>query len=185
MKNFKIKKTFFNKRVKVFKYNKFEDSRGSFSEIINLNLLKDSNLQSKIIQVNQSHSKKKNTIRGLHFQTSPFSQDKFVCVIKGKINDVFVDIKKNSKTYGKYKSYELSDSMNEVIFIPGNFAHGFCTLEPNTTVIYFVSNPYKPIYEKTLLWSDEDLKINWKSDKDKVIISKKDYKGILFQNLNK
>ena len=99
--------------------------------------------KEEFVQDNFSFSKKKGTIRGLHYQISPYQQAKIVKVIKGKIQDIVVDLRRNSEFFGKYLSFILSEKDSKQIFIPAGFAHGFCTLEENTKILYKTSNHNK------------------------------------------
>ena len=108
-------------------------------------------------------------------------QGKLISVINGEILDVVVDIRKNSKTYGKYASFLLSKNNGFQLWIPKNFAHGFLSLSNNTIVNYKCTDFYEPKDQNTILWSDKDLKINWNIKKP--ILSKKDKNGVFFKNL--
>ena len=137
----------------------YEDSRGYFKENYNKRDFKALGVEGDFIQDNLSFSLKKGTIRGLHFQKEPYQQSKIVYVLAGKILDVFVDIRPESKDYGKYGSVELTNSSG-CIYIPSGFAHGFCTLENDTIISYKVDNLYSPEYDSGILWNDKDLNIN-------------------------
>ena len=126
--------------------------------------------------------KKKKTLRGLHFQ-SKNSQAKLLTVVQGKILDVAVDLRKNSKTFGKYFKIIISDDSNFSIFIPKGFAHGFLCLSKKCAVYYKCTKYRNADSEKTLLWNDKKLKINW--DIKKPILSKKDKNGTPFEDIIK
>lgn len=163
------------------------DDRGSFKRIYDENIFRDRKLSTAWVQENHSISLKKNTVRGLHFQFSPYSETKLVRVLKGEIIDVFVDLRKNSKTFGKYGSVILSHSNNKMIYIPKGFAHGFRTLVDNCEVLYKVDNYYTPKYESGIKWDDPRLNIDWKFnsdiDKNSIIISEKDSDLPLFKDI--
>jgi dTDP-4-dehydrorhamnose 3,5-epimerase len=168
--------------VKVIKAHKFKDGRGFFSEVYTRKGLAEAGLDIDFVQDNQSFSAEKGTLRGLHFQVPPFAQDKLVRVVRGAILDVAVDLRVGSPTYGKHASAAISaDDWNQ-IFVPIGFAHGFITLEPNTEVIYKVSNYYSPEHDKGVLWSDPDLAIEWPQT-DSVLLSEKDRHWPTFQNI--
>ena len=169
--------SFFDTKVKLITIKKFEDNRGSFLESYSKIFLKKYNINANFVQDNISFSKKKFTIRGLHFQSKPFGQAKLITVLKGKILDVFVDIRKNSKHFGHFKKIIMSSQNNQILFIPEGFAHGFLTLANNTEVLYKVSNFYSPNHEKVIKWDDTNINIDWNVDNSKIIISKKDLKG--------
>ena len=113
-------------------------------------------------------------MRGLHFQKEPFAQSKLISVAHGEILDIAVDIRKNSKTYGKYFSRILSARNNESIFIPRGFAHGYLTLTKNAIINYEVDNYYKPEMEDGISYKDDFLNIDWGINESKIIISEKD-----------
>jgi len=163
------------KGIKIFKTKIFYDNRGSFKEVYKKKLLPN----KKFIFDCVSNSKK-NVLRGLHLQTIN-SQAKFLSVIKGEIFDVLVDLRKNSKTFGKNFSIHLSNKSYSSIYIPEGFAHGFCCLETENIVYYGCSNYRQKDSEIGILWNDKDLKIKWPikepilSDKDSKNISFKEY----------
>ena len=153
----------------------FKDKRGYFKE-----LLKEKKLKKRFPFLVMSFSKK-NVIRGLHLQRKN-SQGKFISVIKGKIFDVVVDLRKNSKTYGKYLSTILSEKNSKSIFIPPGFAHGFCALSKENYVVYSCTKYRDEKSEIGIKFNDKDLRINWPtkkpiiSDKDKNNLSLKEFK---------
>ena len=162
------------------KYHK--DSRGYFAEIYNENALLDTSINNVFVQDNISFSENKNTIRGLHFQDKPYEQSKYVTVLKGSIWDVFIDLRKESKTYTKYGFIELNEGESSLL-IPKGFAHGFCTLEPNSLVLYKVDNKYSKEHEKGIRWDDQFFNIPWPKLGEKVIISDKDKNLSTFKGL--
>ena len=153
------------------------DNRGSFRETFKNKLFPKKNF----IFWCMSRSKK-NVIRGLHLQKK-IQQDKFVSVVKGKIFDVVLDLRKKSKTYGKYFSIILSDKNSKSLFIPAGFAHGFCGLEKENIVFYGCTNYRSKKNEIGILWNDQKLKIRWPVKKP--IISKKDKNNKLLSVINK
>ena len=156
----------------------FKDERGFFYESYNKN-----NLDINIVFVQDNESKSyKGVIRGLHFQTPPFEQTKIVRCVSGNILDVAVDLRVNSKTYGKFFSIELSSENNKQLFIPKGFAHGFQVLSETAIVNYKVDNFYNPKSDSGIIWNDKDLSIDWNLD-IKPIISLKDLKLISFKEL--
>lgn len=150
------------------------DSRGFFMRTFDDELFKKAGLERKWVQENHSKSTQEGIIRGLHFQLPPFSETKMVRCINGKILDVFVDLRKNSSTFGKWDSIELSAENKKMIFIPRGFAHGFCTLSENSEVLYKVDNSYSKEHERGLIWNDNQIRIDWPvkdpvlSEKDKI-----------------
>lgn len=151
----------------------FKDDRGYFFESFNKNVFENNQIEVSFVQDNQSKSDR-NVLRGLHFQTPPFAQGKLVQVIKGAVLDVVVDIRKNSSTYGEYFKIELTEENKTMLYIPPGFAHGFLTLLDETIFSYKCTNFYNKESERSLLWNDEDLKIDWGvknpilSEKDKL-----------------
>ncbi len=159
----------------IFVHNStYKDKRGYFKE-----LLRETNFKNRFPFLVMSYSKK-NVVRGLHLQTKN-SQGKFVSVIKGKIFDVIVDLRKNSKTYGKSLKSIISEKNSKSIYIPPGFAHGFCTLSKENYVIYSCTKYRDKKHEVGIRYDDKDLKIKWPikkpivSKKDKNNLSLKDY----------
>ena len=157
----------------------FKDSRGAFFESWNAKKFKQLGISEDFVQDNQSVSSK-GVLRGLHFQNPPYAQAKLVRVIEGSVLDVAVDLRKNSPTYGKHVSVILSEENNKSFFIPKGFAHGFLSLEDNTVFNYKCSDYYNKESEGSLLWNDEDLKIDWQIDNP--LVSEKDLQADLFKN---
>ena len=128
------------------------------------------------VQDNLSFSLKRGTVRGLHFQLPPSSQAKLVCVVRGSIFDVAVDLRARSPTYGQWVAEHLTADNCEQMFIPRGLAHGFCTLEPNTQVAYKVDEYYAPECDSGLWWSDPTLAIDWPVTAEDAVLSDKDRK---------
>mgnify|MGYP003343494508 CR=1 FL=1 len=163
--------------------NLIEDNRGFFMESWNqdrFDLLLG--LEVKFVQDNHSQSDK-NVLRGLHFQNSPFEQGKLIRCVKGKIYDVAVDIRKESKSFGEWTSIILDDTFHNQLWIPKGFAHGFLTLSHTATVLYKATNYYNKDSERTILWKDKFLSISWPLIDREPIISNKDKKGLEFNKL--
>ena len=157
---------------------KFEDNRGYFFESYNQNEFKKININDNFIQDNQSFSKK-GVVRGLHLQKPPFEQGKLVRVLSGKVLDVAVDVRKDSKTYGQHIMIELSSEKNNILYIPKGFAHGFVTLE-DSIFSYKCSNIYNKESELSINPLDKELNINWNIDNP--ILSEKDMIGLSLSN---
>ena len=158
--------------LKIIKSKSYKDSRGFFKEDFKKKFFKD-----KKFVFGCTSSSKKNVIRGLHLQTK-FSQGKYVSVLKGSILDVVVDLRKNSRTFGKHFKIILSDGNSKSIFIPAGFAHGFLGLKKENIIYYYCTNYRSAKHEVGLLWNDKDLKIKWPTIRPK--ISKKDRKNLKF-----
>lgn len=154
----------------------FADARGYFFEA-----WKQADFDSHIghvefIQDNESKSSY-GVLRGLHYQKGDFSQAKLVRVIKGKVLDVAVDLRKSSSTFGKYVMVELSDENKRQLFIPRGFAHGFLVLSEEAIFTYKVDNVYAPMHEASIRWNDESIGIDWPIDPERVVTSDKDLKA--------
>ena len=166
----------------------FGDDRGWFMESFNQQrfeaALKALNLPiPTFVQDNHSCSQK-GVLRGLHFQREPYAQGKLVRVVQGKVWDVAVDIRPNSKTYGEWVGVELSAENKTMFWIPEGFAHGFLALEDNTQFLYKTTNYYNKESEGAIIWSDTTLKIDWPLNKvDKVILSDKDTNSMKFEEM--
>lgn len=157
----------------VLKPKVFKDDRGYFFESYNQQTFHNAGIKELFIQDNQSLSGK-GIVRGLHFQSPPHAQGKLVRVIKGAVQDVAVDIRKNSPTYGKHFSIELTEENFLMLYIPTGFAHGFATLRDNTIFSYKCTDTYHPEVESGLPWNDRDLNIEWMVEQP--ILSEKDKK---------
>jgi dTDP-4-dehydrorhamnose 3,5-epimerase len=175
----KINKTFIEDLL-VIEPRLFKDERGFFYESFNKNNL-DKIVNIVFVQDNESKSYK-GVVRGLHFQRPPFEQTKLVRCVSGKILDVAVDLRINSKTYGKSFSIELSSENNKQLFVPKGFAHGFQVLSETAIVNYKVDNFYNSKSDSGIIWNDKDLSIDWNLD-IKPLLSEKDLKLDLFKNL--
>ncbi len=157
----------------------FEDERGYFFESYNKRGFSEINLEIDFVQDNESLSQK-GVLRGLHFQDLPYAQAKLIRVIQGSVLDVAVDIRRNSSTYGQHCSIELSANNKKMFFLPEGFAHGFLTLEDNTIFSYKCSKFYNKQSERTILWNDIDLNIEWGIENP--ILSDKDRNGQIFKS---
>ena len=151
----------------------FEDSRGYFFESFNLREFEEKVGVIDFVQDNESKSCY-GVVRGLHFQRDGHSQAKLVRVVKGKVLDVAVDLRRGSGTYGRHVAVELSEDNHRQFFIPRGFAHGFCVLSDEVIFQYKCDNYYCPSSEGAIAWNDPDLGIDWRIPEDKVILSEKD-----------
>lgn len=153
---------------------KHTDARGYFAEVFHKKAYEHEIGRVEFVQDNHSHSLKSGTVRGLHFQTAPSPQAKLIRVVRGAIFDVAVDLRKSSSTYGRHVTATISADNFFQLYVPAGFAHGYCTIEDNTEMIYKVSDYYNPAAEKGLLWNDPVLQINWPVTADQAILSNKD-----------
>ncbi len=153
---------------------KHSDARGFFSETYSKADLCALGIEIEFVQDNHALSVQRGTVRGLHFQTPPYAQDKLIRVARGAIFDVAVDLRTGSPTFGQHVSAVISSDAWNQILVPVGFAHGFATLEPNTEVIYKVSSHYSPGHDKGLFWEDPALGIDWPVTSSEVVLSDKD-----------
>ena len=151
----------------------FRDDRGFFVETYHALRYRAAGIDVEFVQDNHSRSVR-GTLRGLHWQTAPHPQAKLVRVLEGEILDVAVDIREESPTCGRWTAVTLSADNFRQLFIPVGFAHGFETLEPNTEVLYKVSNGYAPAHERGIRWNDPKLGIEWAIGEDTAVLSEKD-----------
>jgi len=150
------------------------DPRGFFSEIFREDVLREHGVDTRFVQENLSLSVDRGVVRGLHFQIPPAAQAKLVRVAAGSILDVAVDIRRGSPTYGRHVAVVLSAETGNQLFVPEGFAHGFCTLEPNTEVVYKVNRYYSAEHDRGLQWNDRALAIEWPVDESAALLSEKD-----------
>jgi dTDP-4-dehydrorhamnose 3,5-epimerase len=160
--------------VKVVTTERFGDERGFFSEVYNARRFADAGIELRFVQDNHSLSSDVGVLRGLHFQVPPFAQDKLVRVIRGRILDVAVDLRRTSPTFGRHVAVELSAENFRQILVPMGFAHGFVTREPDTEIIYKVTNHYSREHDRGIIWNDPELAIDWGISADEVTLSDKD-----------
>ncbi len=168
-------------RLIVIKPKIYRDQRGLFFESFNQEHFKTHDIPVFFAQDNQSLSNK-NVLRGMHFQNPPHEQGKLVRVICGKVQDIVVDIRKSSKTYGSHFSIELSGENNTMMWIPPGFAHGFLALEDNTIFSYKCTALYNRDAEDCILWNDPGLGLAWQCNNP--ILSEKDQNGKSFNSFH-
>jgi dTDP-4-dehydrorhamnose 3,5-epimerase len=169
--------------IKILTPRTFEDARGVFAETYNRNRFSEHGIPTEFVQDNQSLSVGAGTIRGLHFQKAPVAQHKLIRVLRGSIFDVAVDLRRSSPTYGKWVAERLSARDGKQVFVPIGFAHGFCTLESDTHVLYKVSDYYSPANEMGIAWDDPDLAIDWPISSSQAILSDRDARLPAFRTL--
>ena len=157
----------------VLKPTVFKDNRGYFMESYNQKNINKLLGKVNFVQDNESESSR-GVLRGLHFQKPPYTQAKLVRCLKGSVLDVVLDLRKDSKTYGIFETISLTEENKKQLFIPKGFAHGFIVLSKSAIFSYKVDNYYNPDSESGVLWSDLDLNIDWKINKNEIIVSEKD-----------
>jgi dTDP-4-dehydrorhamnose 3,5-epimerase len=160
--------------VKLIRATRISDMRGYFAETYVRNDFVAAGIVDQFVQDNQSFSTAAGTVRGLHFQIAPFTQSKLVRVLRGRMLDVVVDLRRSSATFGKHLSVELSADNGDQLFVPVGFAHGFCTLVPDTEAFYKVNNVYSAAHDRGLNWADPALGISWPVNESQAILSEKD-----------
>ena len=162
---------------------RFGDHRGFFLETYSTRDFAALGIPEVFVQDNHSLSAQPGTIRGMHFQLAPFAQGKLVRVLRGAILDIAVDIRRSSATYGRHIAVELSADNAQQFFIPAGFAHGFCTLVPDTEVAYKVTAFYAPDCDRGITWDDPDLALPWPFPADAVHLSDKDRRAPRLRDL--
>jgi dTDP-4-dehydrorhamnose 3,5-epimerase len=165
----------------IIEIEKIEDERGFFARIWDKEKFLENGIGSEFLQSSISLSKKKGTIRGMHYQTKPFEESKIVRCTRGSIFDVIIDLRADSKTFKEWFGIKLSENNYRCMYIPKGFAHGFQTLENDSEVTYQISETYKPEYSKGICWNDKFFEIKWPLIP--TIMSKKDEKFPKF-NIN-
>jgi dTDP-4-dehydrorhamnose 3,5-epimerase len=151
------------------------DARGYFFEAFRQDIFeRDVAPGVAFVQDNQSLSAQTGTVRGLHFQLAPRAQAKLVRVLRGAILDVAVDIRPGSASFGRHVAVRLSAEEKNQLYVPAGFAHGFCTLEPDTEIHYKTSDFYSPEHDRGLAWDDPELGIDWPVGPDEAILSERD-----------
>lgn len=162
---------------------KFGDARGYFSETYNKAALAEAGFNREFVQDNHTLSTQRGVVRGLHFQAPPYAQDKLIRVLRGRIFDIAVDLRRSSPSYGRHIAIELSADNWQQLLIPAGFAHGFATLEANTEVAYKVTNFYAPAHDFGMRWNDPALGIDWPVTPAEAITSDKDRALPLFGDM--
>lgn len=181
MNNFKFTKTPID-GVKLIMSNVMNDNRGLFFESFRKDLFADNGINEDFVQENISVSKN-NVIRGLHYQTDPNAQGKLIKVLKGKILDIALDIRKDSKSYGCYFGVLLKENDGRYFYLPPGLAHGFVSKEDNTIVMYKCTKYYNKDNERGILWNDPELNISWGIDEKEAIVSDKDKENKRFSQI--
>lgn len=160
--------------VKLIRPLKHGDHRGFLSETFSRRAFHGAVTAADFVQENQSHSARSGTLRGLHFQTRPHAQAKLIRVLRGAIWDVALDLREGSSSFGRHVAALLSAENWTQLFIPAGFAHGFCTLEPDTEILYKLTEYYAPECEAGIRWNDPALGIEWPVEGGEPVLSERD-----------
>jgi dTDP-4-dehydrorhamnose 3,5-epimerase len=169
--------------VKLITPARHQDNRGFLSEVFNQRSLHAGGINDTFVQENHTYSNAAGTVRGLHYQAPPSPQAKLVRVLRGAIFDVAVDVRKSSATFGNHVGIELDTENWSQLYIPEGFAHGFCTLEPDTEVAYWASSYWDPVLDCGITWDDPDLDIPWPVEPASAVLSEKDRNLPLLRDL--
>jgi dTDP-4-dehydrorhamnose 3,5-epimerase len=161
----------------------FTDDRGVFTETYSHRDFAALGIADEFVQDNECRSIREGTVRGLHFQLPPRAQAKLVRVLRGAILDVVVDLRRSSGSHGRHLAVGLDAAEGHQLYIPPGFAHGFCTLEPGTTVAYKVSAPYTPELDRCLAWDDPDLALPWPLGRADAVLSERDRRAPRLRDL--
>ena len=153
------------------------DARGFFTETWNAERFAEAGIDLRFVQDNHSYSAAAGVVRGLHYQLPPRAQDKLLRVIRGKILDVAVDIRRSSKSFGKWVALEISAEKGNQILVPKGFAHGFVTLVPDTEILYKVTDTYSPEHDRSIRFDDPAIGIEWPIMSSAFQLSDKDLKA--------
>lgn len=166
--------------VKIIEPTVFGDNRGWFYESYSYEKLKNLGIDTVFVQDNRSYSKEKGTLRGIHFQKTPYAQTKLICCTKGSILDVAIDLRKDSPTYLKWFSTELNEENKRYLYIPKGFGHGFVTLTEDVEVLYKVDEYYNGENDRSIRFDDKQMGIDWGIENP--VLSKKDENAPLLCN---
>lgn len=156
-----------------------KDHRGFFMRAYDAQIFKKQGLDRKWIQESHSYNAKIGTVRGFHFQLPPNMETKLVRVVNGAVLDIFLDLRKNSHTFGQWAKIILSAQKNNMLYLPPGIGHGMCTLTDNTVMLYKIDAYYMPEHEDNILWNSPSLKIDWPVKNP--TISERDAKAPTFQ----
>ena len=169
--------------LKIFKSSSKLDIRGSVTPSYNKLFFHELGIDFEIVHENYCVSPQEGTMRGFHYQLPPYGQAKFIQVLHGRIYDVNLDLRKSSPTFRNHTAVELSSDSWNHIFIPPGFAHCYCTLAPQTKVMFKLGAPYSPRYARGLAWNDPDLAIRWPLASEQVIVLERDLHRPKFSEL--
>lgn len=154
------------------------DDRGYFMRTYDYKVFEYFGIHREWVQENHSRSEKKGIIRGLHFQFPPYNESKLIRCIKGAVLDIYLDLRKDSPSFGRWETVELSEQNKKMLFLPRGFAHGFCTLTEVSEVVYKVDNFFSKDHDSGIRWNDPTLRMRWPVENP--VISEKDMKLMTF-----
>jgi dTDP-4-dehydrorhamnose 3,5-epimerase len=160
--------------VKIIVPEQFADARGFFSEVWNARALVEAGIDAEFVQDNHARSRRQGTVRGLHYQLAPWAQGKLLRVTRGAVLDVAVDIRRGSATFAQHVEVLLSAENWRQLWVPPGFAHGYCTLEDDTEVLYKTTHYYSAPHERGIAWDDPALSIRWPFDAASAVLSERD-----------
>ncbi len=169
--------------VLLFTAKRHGDERGYFVETFRRSVLLDAGVRDEFVQDNESLSPEVGTVRGLHFQIPPRPQGKLVRVVRGAVLDVVVDVRQKSATFGQHVAVELTSELQNQLWVPPGFAHGVCTLRPDTILSYKVTDYWSAEHERFLRWNDPSLKIPWPVSAEHATVNDRDRAAPLLQDL--
>jgi len=169
--------------IKIIEPRVFEDERGFFFESFNLKQFREATDLASVDFVQDNHSRsQKGVLRGIHYQKRPFAQGKLVRVVRGEVFDVVVDLRPESKTYGRHVAVMLSETNKRQLWIPEGLGHAFLTISDEAEFLYKTTNYYSPAHEVSIAWDDHDLAIKWPSIDKPISLAAKDLEGIPFKS---
>jgi dTDP-4-dehydrorhamnose 3,5-epimerase len=168
--------------IKLISVEKREDVRGFFAETYHKKAFADAGIFLEFVQDNHAYSAAKHVLRGLHYQSPPFAQDKLIRVAQGRIWDVAVDLRRSSPTFGQWVAAEISAQEWNQILVPIGFAHGYLTLEPDTEIMYKVTDFYSPDHDLGIQWNDPALAIDWPASAANIVLSERDTRQPLLKD---
>ena len=160
--------------VRIVEFERFDDARGAFAETYDTAKFRALGIDTVFVMDAWSVSRRAGTVRGLHFQSPPRAQAKLIHVPKGRLYDVALDLRRSSPTFGRHAACELRGGDCRQLFVPAGFAHGFCTLEPDTEIVYKMSAHFAPERYGGVVWNDAALGIDWPVSVAQAIVSEKD-----------
>ena len=168
----------------IISLEKLEDERGFFARSFCKDEFRAAGLDMDVVQCNISYNKKRGTLRGMHFQCAPYEERKLVSCTRGSIFDVIIDLRKESETYLEWEGFYLNQENHHMLYIPIGFAHGFCTLDDNSEVLYQMSEFYHPECARGVRWDDPEFDIQWPANETYIVSSRDNNIGLWKDRIN-